>query len=111
MQFAPFWFLRWQVQLSVERANHLKLQKTLALEKTQHEAAKEKLVALLAHCKLGDRLPAALAWCDEKGVDDVVDIVEVGAEAAFAEALQLKEIKQKLLLKRLEELASSSASA
>lgn len=37
-----------QVQLSVERAQHIKLQKTLALEKAQHEAAKDNLRALLA---------------------------------------------------------------
>ena len=37
-----------QVQLSVERAGHLKVQKSLQLEKTQHEAVKEKLMALLA---------------------------------------------------------------
>ena len=36
-----------QIQLSVERANHMKLQKTLTLEKEQHAAVKEKLQALL----------------------------------------------------------------
>ena len=61
------------------------------------------LAEVLARCNLLDRLDAAAAWCQDKGVESLDDMREVEAEEDFVAALELKELKMKLLLKRIRE--------
>jgi hypothetical protein len=61
----------------------------------------EGLASLLESCKLEYMLDAAVSWCHQQGVDSVIELKEVGGEAEFATALQLKPMKEKLLLKRI----------
>jgi myosin-5 len=92
-----------QIELSVERANHMKLQKTLNLEKTQHEAAKEKLHALLtAQGEDGAQLLAAMQAQNEAGQYERpgADAAGGGAGVSSAELLaaqtQVSNLKSKL---------------
>ena len=59
------------------------------------------LVELLAGSSLLEKLGAAVEWCVKGGIDDIAMIAEVGAEEDFAEALGLKQLKAKQLIKRL----------
>ena len=60
------------------------------------------LSALLDGLGLSDQLPAAAAWCEANGADSVAAIVEVEMVAEFVEALALKPVKAKQVVKRIE---------
>eukprot|EP00961_Rhodomonas_salina_P280383 3787578-Rhodomonas_salina.1 len=53
-------------------------------------------------CRLEDRVPEALAWLEDKGCDSVVELCAVAMEKEFVDVLQLKDIKAKLLLQKLQ---------
>lgn len=65
------------------------------------ECAIDGLAELLAGCKLLEKLEAAVAWCEAKGVDSMEELKEVEMEKELVTALDLKEAKAKLVLKRL----------
>lgn len=70
----------------------------------------EGLTELLESCKLQDKLAVATAWCEEKGVDCVAmlqDDLDEEDRRAFVDALHLKELKAKQLLKRMQHQQSA----
>ena len=54
---------------------------------------------------LGGKYEAALAWCEEQGVESIAVLNEVGMEDELVAALQLKPAKAKLLRKRIAQFA------
>ena len=55
------------------------------------------LPELLHKCKLIDKLGAAVAWCEEQGLDDVDEIKLAKMETQFVDALGLKEGKKRVV--------------
>ena len=53
---------------------------------------------------LSDKIGAAEAWLDEQGCDSLAELKEAEMEEDFAKALELKPVKKKLLLSRVEAL-------
>ena len=62
------------------------------------------LRALLEGLGLSDKIGAAEAWLDEQGCDSLAELKEAEMEEDFAKALELKPVKKKLLLSRVEAL-------
>ena len=77
------------------------MQRALSLDEESAQAWKG-LAALLDGLGLSDQLPAAAAWCEANGADSVAAIVEVEMVAEFVEALALKPVKAKQVVKRIE---------
>ena len=69
------------IQLSVERSNHMKLQKMLNLEKTQHAAAKERLKA-----NFGANSDGAMDVSDMAGAPKMVAPPPVAAAGSVSSA-------------------------
>ena len=61
---------------------------------------------LMEDINLAAYLPAAIAWCDEQGVDSVSELKEVQMEEDLVNHLNIKPAKAKLMLKRITEAAS-----
>jgi len=55
------------------------------------------LPELLSKCNIIDKLGAAVAWCEEQGLDDVQEIKLAKMEAQFVDALGLKEGKKRVV--------------
>lgn len=69
----------------------------------------EGLAELLADCKVSNKLPAALAWCEEQGAASVDDIIDAELQPEFLAALHpLKKIPEVKLMKKLKVAPSSS---
>ena len=60
------------------------------------------LRSLLKKAKVEGKLEEAEMWCEQKGVESLSDIKEFNMETDLAKVLNLKEVQEKRLLKRLE---------
>jgi len=64
------------------------------------------LEELLTQARVPNKLHVALSWCDEKGVNSLDTLREAQMEQCLVDALDLKEARAAVLLKRLKEAES-----
>jgi len=61
---------------------------------------------LTTQARVPTKLHVALSWCDEKGVNSLDTLREAQMEQCLVDALDLKEARAAVLLKRLKEAES-----